>query len=97
MYEMIKEFIKPEFLILIPVLFAFGIMLKKSAMVDWLIPYVLTIFSVLLCLLWSGATTTISNIQDGCMMIFTSIVQGFLCAAASTMVDQYIKQAQKKD
>ena len=38
MYEMLKEMIKPELLVLIPVLYIFGTALKKSQISDKHIP-----------------------------------------------------------
>ena len=50
MYDMLKEFIKPEFVVLIPVLYLIGMGLKRSSAVfDRTIPLVLGAAGVVLC------------------------------------------------
>ena len=54
------EYIKPELLILIPVLYLIGIAIKKSALADKFIPVVLGAVAVVLAGLYIFATTDIS-------------------------------------
>lgn len=95
MYEMLKEFIKPEVLVLIPVLYIIGMGLKKSAVFDKWIPVLLGGIGVILCAIYVLATTHITGWQDVLLGIFTAIVQGILCAGASVYVNQMIKQSGK--
>ena len=97
MYEMLKEFIKPELLVLIPVLYLFGVALKKSQMADKYIPFLLGAASVVLCFLFIGATTSINGYQEALLAIFSGFTQGVLCAGASVYVNQLVKQAGKDD
>lgn len=97
MYEMLKEFIKPELLVLIPVLYLFGMALKKSQVADKHIPWLLGAFSVLLCFLYIGATSVIDGWQVALLSIFSSLTQGILCAGASVYVNQIVKQAGKSE
>ena len=60
MYEMLKEVIKPELLVLIPVLYLIGMALKKSSVADTRIPWILGVASVILSLLYILATSTIN-------------------------------------
>ena len=60
----IMTFIKPELLILVPVLYIMGMGIKKSKVADNRIPLILGITSVLLSTLWVVATSEIKNIQD---------------------------------
>lgn len=94
--EMLKEFIRPELLVLIPVLYFIGVALKSAqAFADKHIPLALGAVGVALAALWVVATSTIASPQDGALAIFTAIVQGVLVAGASVYIDQLIKQAKK--
>lgn len=94
--EMLKEFIRPELLVLIPVLYFVGMGLKSAqAFADKHIPLALGAVGVALAALWVVATSTIASPQDGALAVFTAIVQGVLVAGASVYIDQLIKQAKK--
>lgn len=94
--EMLKEFIRPELLVLIPVLYFIGMGLKSAqAFADKHIPLALGAVGVALAALWVVATSTIASPQDGALAVFTAIVQGVLVAGASVYIDQLIKQAKK--
>ncbi|MBE6576910.1 MAG: hypothetical protein E7653_02070 [Ruminococcaceae bacterium] len=92
-----EEFIKPELLILIPVLYAVGIGLKKSRLSDTLIPITLGIISVVLSASWVIATSNISSLKDVAFAIFTSVTQGILSAGASVYFNQLYVQSNKKE
>ena len=94
--EMLKEFIRPELLVLIPVLYFVGMGLKSAqAFADKHIPIALGAVGIALAALWVVATSTIASPQDGALAVFTAIVQGVLVAGASVYINQLIKQAQK--
>lgn len=94
--EMLKEFIRPELLVLIPVLYFIGMGLKSAeAFTDKHIPLALGAVGVALAALWVVATSTIASPQDGALAVFTAIVQGVLVAGASVYINQLIKQSQK--
>ena len=94
--EMLKEFIRPELLVLIPVLYFIGMGLKKAqTFADKYIPLALGGFGVALAALWVVATSTIASPQDGALAVFTAIVQGVLVAGAGVYINQLIRQAQK--
>ena len=95
MYEMLKEFIKPELLIMIPVLYLIGMALKKSQVADKHIPWILGIASVILSLLFVVSTSVINSWQETLMIIFTGTTQGILCAGASVYINQLVKQSGK--
>ncbi len=95
MYELLKEFVKPEMLVLIPVLYLIGIAIKRSQITDKLIPWILGAISVVLCGLYIASTTQITGWQSGIMAIFTSITQGILIAGCSVYVNQLVKQSKK--
>lgn len=91
------EFIKPELLVLIPVLYFIGIGIKKSKIKDTFIPLILGGISVFLSGLYLFATEGINGTQELATAIFTAITQGVLIAAASVYANQIIKQAQKEE
>ena len=97
MYEMIKEFIKPELVILIPVLYILGNGLKKSNIADKYIPLILGVVSVFLCSLEVASTSPIGEWQDALMAVFMGLTQGILCAGASVYVNQLVKQSGKSE
>lgn len=93
--EILKSFIKPELIILIPVLFIIGKAIKNSEIKDKYIPLILGIVSIVLCSLYVYGTTDIKNTKELIMSIFVVITQGVLVAGASVYADQLIKQAKK--
>jgi len=95
MYDLLKEFIKPELLILIPVLYIVGVALKKSQIKDVWIPWILGAISVALSLVYIGATTSLADWQMILLAIFSGVTQGVLCAGSSVYVNQLIKQSEK--
>lgn len=92
-----NEFIKPELLILIPVLYFIGIAIKKSNLQDKFIPFILGALGVLLSGVYLFAIEKISGTQAVATAIFTAFTQGVLVAAASVYTNQLIKQAQKEE
>ena len=92
-----EEFIKPELLILIPVLYIVGIGLKKSKLSDTLIPLVLGGIAIILSAAWVIATSDISTLKDVAYALFISVTQGILSAGASVYVNQLYVQSKKKD
>ena len=92
----LKEFIKPELLILIPVLYVVGIGLKKSKLSDTLIPLILGGIAIVLSAAWVVATSDISTLKDVACALFISVTQGVLSAGASVYVNQLYVQSKKK-
>ena len=97
MYEMLKELIKPELVILVPVLYLVGVALKKSAVQDRHIPWLLGVCGVCLSTVYLAATAGVSGWQEGLMLVFSGITQGILAAGASVYVNQVVKQAGKSE
>lgn len=97
MYDLLKDFIKPELLILIPVLYLFGVALKRSKISDYLIPWILGGVSVFLSLIFIVATAEFSGWQSIFLGVFSGVTQGILCAGASVYVHQLVKQTEKKE
>ena len=98
MYDLIKECITPELLVLIPVLYILGVGIKKSDLIaNKYIPITLGLSSIGLALLYTLGSISFENTQVVIAGIFTAIVQGLLCAGASVYVNQLIKQQAKGD
>ena len=97
MYELMKEFIKPEILVLVPVLYLIGAGLKKSELKDRLIPAVLGLAGVLLAAMYIAATGVFAGVQGVIAGAFAALTQGILCAGASVYVNQIKKQAGKNE
>ena len=91
--EYVSEFVKPELLVLVPVLYFIGAALKKSAKVDNKnIPLTLSGIGVILSMVFVLSTTETTSFQMVMTGIFTAITQGVLCAGGSVFVNQIIKQ-----
>ena len=88
------EYIQPELLVLIPVLYLIGVALKKADFFpDRFIPIVLGVISIGLTYCYFGYEDIVCNGES----IFTAITQGVLCAGASTYADQIYKQIKKDE
>ena len=97
MYDLLKEFIKPELLILVPVLNIVGLAIKKkSPVADKNIPWILGAAGVVLSYLWIAGTCRMANAQEVVLAVFTGLVQGILAAGASVYCNQIVKQAGKE-
>ena len=94
---MLKEFIKPELIILIPVLYLYGMALKKSQVADKNIPWLLGATSIILSYVFVVATSDILGWKEVLMSFFTGVTQGVLCAGASVYVNQLVKQKNKDE
>jgi hypothetical protein len=93
----LNEYIKPELLVLIPVLYLIGVAVKKSKIADKFIPWILGGVSVALSALWIFASCSIASPADIALAIFTAITQGVLIAGASVYVNQLVKQTGKEE
>lgn len=96
--EAIKELIRPELLVLIPVLYFIGVGFKKSASVaDKYIPLLLGLFGIVLATIYILSTTPPSNVSDFLQTFFGGVTQGILCAGVSVYVNQLAKQISKNE
>jgi len=94
--EQILNYIRPELLILVPVLYLAGTAFKKSELVkDKHIPVLLGILGTALALLYILSAD--AKESDTTMMIFSAVTQGVLCAGASVYANQLVKQSGKEE
>lgn len=91
----IQQYIREELLILVPVLYAIGMFLKKSILSDKWIPIVLGVTGIILSLLWILSTENIDSFQDFTMILFAAVTQGILVAGSSVYVNQMYIQSKK--
>ncbi len=85
------NYIRPELLIVAVVLYFLGWGLKKiKSLKDNFIPIILGAVGVIVCFVYLGIVEGF-----GWQSVVGGIIQGILCAAASTYVNQVIKQMQK--
>ena len=96
MEEILKEFVKPELLILIPVLYLIGAGLKNSKFKDNLIPIALGIFVIILSTLYVFATADISGSKEILMGILISLTQGIVVSWCSVYFNQIYKQLKEE-
>ena len=97
MYDMFKELLKPELAVLVPVLYLVGIALKKSALQDRHIPWLLGVCGFVLSTVYLAATADVTGWQGGLMLVFSGVTQGILAAGASVYVNQVVKQMGKSE
>ena len=95
--ENFYEYIKPELLILIPVLYFIGVAIKKSNIDDRLIPWILGGVSIVLCGVWVFANCTCGNPHDILTAVFTAFTQGVLIAGTSVYINQLAEQTTKNE
>ena len=97
--EDLMRYVKPELLVLIPVLYFVGLGLKKCRRVqDCRIPLLLGLCGVVLSLVYVLSTTpAVTGWRSILGVLFTAVTQGVLAAGCSVYVNQLVKQTRKKD
>ena len=96
--EQILDFIKPELLAVVPVLYFVGAILKKCEGVpDRFIPAILGVVGLALAVLWVLAACPLADYQEVLMAVFTALTQGILLAGMAVYGNQLFKQAAKRD
>ena len=97
MMQALQEYIKPELLVLVPLMFGLGAALKADKRFPSAnIPYTLAVAGMALAALYGAATAQLDGWQSVALAVFTAIVQGGLCALASVGLHQMYKQAKEK-
>lgn len=94
--DIIKEFIKPELVVVVPFLVIIGSAIKKSQKIkNEYIPLLLIACGVVIAGIYVLATSDLTGWQSVLMAVFTALVQGALCAGGSVLANQVYKQNQK--
>ncbi len=86
------ESIQPELLMIVPVLWVLGRLLKEASFLRnrW-IPLILGIVGMLLAVCRMAGETETLTLAD----VFTALTQGLLCAGAAVYGHQLVKQTKK--
>lgn len=96
--EVIKEYVKPELLVVAIVLYFIGMGIKNTEKIsDKYIPIILGVLGVIISAIYIVATSIFNGYQSVLMAIFTAIVQGIMVAGLSVYANQIIKQTQKDE
>ena len=94
----IKDYVKPELLVVAVVLYFVGAWLKQSETVkDKYIPLINGGIGIAICAIYVFASCVCASGQDVALAVFTAITQGILVAGLSTYVNQLLKQSGKED
>ncbi len=92
--DVFKEMIKPELLVLIPVLYFIGMAVKQTNKIkNEFIPVTLGIIGIVISAIWIFANVEVYSAKEILMGIFAAITQGVLTAGAAVYVNQLIKQS----
>lgn len=84
------DYIQPELLVLIPVLYLIAMGIKKSKLIkDKYIPILIGIVGIVLSALYIG--------EISINALFAAVTQGILCAGTSTYANQIYKQLEKNE
>lgn len=90
----VLEYIRPELLLTVPVLWVLGKILKEASFLrDKWIPLVLGGAGILLAVCWIGG----GGEPFGVTGLFTAVTQGILCAGAAVYGHQLVHQMKGKD
>lgn len=92
-----SQYVNPELLVLVPVLYLVGVAIKKSNVADKFIPWILGGIAIVLCVIYTLATSDLSTAKNVLLAIFSAITQGVLTAGASVYVNQLVKQTSKSE
>lgn len=91
--SLVKEYITPETVWLVPCLYALGSIIKRSIRIDdTLIPTVLCVAGIFLSALVSMAACEPTNWMQWVILVAVSVGQGYVLAAAAVCLNQLIKQ-----
>ncbi|MCX7614863.1 MAG: phage holin family protein [Clostridiales bacterium] len=96
--DQITQFVKPELLILVPVLYFIGMWLKNSEAINnrW-IPLILGAIGITMSVLWIVANTIFIGYRDVLTGIFVAVTQGILVAGCSVYINQILKQGKSNE
>ena len=91
----LQDYIRPELLILVAMLWALGYILKKHPKfkAEWLIPFILVGVGVVATIIYVGFVVDGAFSAAG---VTSSVVQGVLVAGAAVLINEGIKQITEK-
>ena len=94
--EALNNLIKPELIVLIPVLYYVGHCLKRwETFKDTMIPVTIGVVGIFLAAIYVLGVSGITNPQEFFNALFAAVTQGLLCAAGAVYLHQIKKQEEK--
>lgn len=94
----ITSYIETELYIIVPVLYAVGMIFKKSDVVpDKFIPIILGLLGIALASIYKLAYYKPQDISQILAILYAGVTQGILCASASVYANNIIKQLKKDE
>ena len=90
------SYIEPELYITVPVLYIWGMMLKKSVISDKWIPIILGVMGIMLVTVYKITAYLPTDIMGVASLVFAGVTQGILCASASVYANNVLKQMTEK-
>ena len=92
----LNDYIRPELLVLVPVLYLVGMGAKKSSRIDDRnIPALLGLVGIVLAAVYMAAAIGPVNTASVLQSTFAAVTQGVLCAGAAVFFNQMAKQSKK--
>ncbi len=96
MLDSLKEYIRPELLSIVPVLYLCGMWMKQSTRIkDEKIPVLLGAAGIILSSIYTLSVTSVSDYKGVLSALFVSLTQGILCAGAAVYWHQLVHQTAK--
>lgn len=92
-----SNYIESELLIIVPVLYVLGLMIKRSSIDDRWIPLILGIMGIVLATAYKLTAHMPDNTSEVFALIFAGITQGLLCASGSVYANNIVKQFKNKN
>lgn len=93
----LMEYVKPELLVLVPVLYLIGIGLRKSQLSNRWIPLLLGLAGIVIAFLYVLSTGIGGTLRDWAGAVFVAVTQGVICAGLSVYANQLFKQFNKPE
>jgi len=83
--------------LLVPVLYALGVFIKSSKVLDWKIPFILGGVGIGLSIIYLFSVSDLGNAQAIATLIFTAITQGILVTATAVLGINWYNKRQQAD
>ena len=95
--DVLTNYIRPELVIVVAILYFIGIWLKKSKFIkDELIPVILGLISLSLCTIYIlSISDKVSDYHQIAGLVFDVLIQSISCAAIAVYANQIYKQSKK--
>lgn len=89
--EMLRYYIRSELLVVIPVLYLLGRILKRTKLSSKRIPWILLVVSLVITALYTFSVCNLTSLKEFYACLFSVITQGILLTGASMFVHEVTK------